>query len=530
MSSDFGPSYFSRLPKYGVGLGMNPADAHDDYVSASPDPVNFIEVTAPSSRDTARPMTYSAARGISSLPKGSYHWQIDEYPGHVKRILHSTNVNPVYPDPVSAEEYARLRKLVELVDSPWVTEDLGIWLMSERHVYPFFLPLPLTMDSLAVTIRNTTRFHDEVGVPFNAEFPPVSVIAGDMNAFDFFRILVEKTGCGMALDIGHVLSYQIARGASPTADFHLIPWDFVTEIHLAGGNIDLKSEGYLYEDHHGDYEIISVCKDITDSVIQLAPNLKAITIEIFGSKSRAHSIGLVRDITSREAVRRWLRDEQPSVALPEFEDAEPRVRSVATGMHDLVYNDRAVSGDTLLAAGPEFLSAFALGQQRLWDYERQARVQLQGLQVSAYFPLTLKWLLRTAHYEDEAAFYSRLVKRLPGHAEPTYGKIREAFFQVVQERPDDLVLSQLHQFEDWMNGCAQGHEAEDTQTFEFDVVALAAKLNAEAEFDEVQPAKVTLEHLGRGRFGLVASPEVDVSPPASCESSERGSSQCCTGE
>lgn len=57
MSSDFGPSHFSKIPKYGIGLGMNPADAHDDYVAAFPDPVNFIEVTAPSCRGSARPMT-----------------------------------------------------------------------------------------------------------------------------------------------------------------------------------------------------------------------------------------------------------------------------------------------------------------------------------------------------------------------------------------------------------------------------------------------------------------------------------------
>lgn len=529
MSSSFGPSHFSRIPKYGVGLGMNPADAHDDYVAAFPDPVNFVEVTAPSCRSAGRPMTYGDIRAINSLASGCHHWGIDEYPSHVKRILHSTNVNPVYPDPVAPGDYARIRKFVELVDSPWVTEDLGIWLMSERHVYPFFLPLPLNKDSLAVAIRNIDRFHDEVGVPFNAEFPPISVVAGDMNAFDFFRILTAETGCGMALDIGHVLSYQIARCASPTADFHLIPWDSVTEVHLAGGNIDLRPEGYVYEDNHGDYEIITVCKDMTDSVIQLAPNLKAITIEIFGSKSRAHSIGLVRDIAARDPVRCWLRGERPACTVPAFEDAEPRARSVAVAMHDVVYNDHAVSGETLQAAGPGFLSAFAVEQRRLWEYERQARVQLQGVTVSDYFPLTLKWLLRVGHYADEMAFYSRLVKHLPGHAEPTYQKIQEAFLKIVDERQGDQVLRQIHRFEDWMNRCVQGQEPGATQHFDFDVVTLAANLNSATEFEEAPQQKVTLEYAGNGRFGVTAGPEVNATPVACGNSAERGKSECCTG-
>jgi uncharacterized protein (UPF0276 family) len=529
MSSEFGPSYFSRIPKYGVGFGMNPADAHDDYVSAFPDPVNYIEVTAPSSRGAGHTMTYGDIRRMNSLSNGAHHWQIDEYPSHVKRILHSTNVNPVYPDPLAPEDYAQIRSYVELVDSPWVTEDLGIWLMSERHVYPFLLPLPLCKDTLAVAIQNINKFHSEVGVPFNAEFPPVSVVAGDMNAFDYFRILVEETGCGMALDIGHVLSYQIARGVSPTADLHLIPWDFVTEVHLAGGNIDLSSEGYQYEDSHGDYEIVTVCKDMTDAVIQLAPNLKAITIEIFGSKSRAHSLGLVRDIAQRESVRHWLRGEVQTFQLPKFEEAEPKVRSAAIGMHDILYNDHAVSGKMLSVSGPEFLSTFAVNQQRRWDYERQARVQLQGLQVSSYFPLTLKWLLHSGHYADELAFYSLLVKRLPGHSEPTWEKIQAAFLQVVNERPDDQVLREIYKFEDWMNNCVHNRGACVSQSFDIDVVTLAANLNSEIEFEEVLPQKVTLAYTGNGSFSFVSRLEDAATPVACGDPSERGKSECCTG-
>jgi uncharacterized protein (UPF0276 family) len=529
LSSVFGPGYFSKIQKYGVGLGMNPADAHDDYVSAFPDLVNYIEVLAPSSRGSGHPESYADIRRINSLSNGAHHWKIDEYPSHVKRILHSTNVNPVYPDPVSPEDYAQLRRYVELVDSPWVTEDLGIWLMSERHVYPFLLPLPLCKDTLAVAIQNINRFHGEVGVPFNAEFPPVTVVAGDMNAFDYFRILVEETGCGMALDIGHVLSYQIARGASPTADLHLIPWDFVTEVHLAGGNIDLRSDGYHYEDSHGDYEIITVCKDMTDTVIHLAPNLKAITIEIFGSKSRGHSLGMVRDIAQRESVRHWLRDEVPTFQLPTFEEAEPRVRSAAIGMHDILHNERAVSGDTLVDAGPDFVSAFASDQQRRWDYQRQARVQLQGLVVSSYFPLTLKWLLRSGCYEDELAFYSVLLKRLPGHSQPTLEKVSAVFLQIVSEWPDDHALREIYRFEEWMNNCVHDRGSPAIQTFSVDVVGLAGKLNSESEFDEAPPRKVTLAYTGNGRFGVVGGLEVTTAPVSCSEPFERGKNECCTG-
>ena len=115
-----------------------------------------------------------------------------------------------------------------------MTEDLGVWLMSERHVYPHFMPLPLTADTLAVATANIRIVQDVLGRPFNAEFPPMTYVVGDMNAFEFFARLTDATGCGMCVDVGHVLSYQLARGASATADFHRIPWGSVTEIHFAG--------------------------------------------------------------------------------------------------------------------------------------------------------------------------------------------------------------------------------------------------------------------------------------------------------
>lgn len=103
---------------------------------------------------------------MANLPPGYHYWKIDDYPANIRRIVHSTNVNPVYPEPITAEAYAEIRRLVTLPQSPWVTEDLGIWLMSERHVYPFFLPLPLQKEALAVAIKNIQAFHTAVG-----EFP-----------------------------------------------------------------------------------------------------------------------------------------------------------------------------------------------------------------------------------------------------------------------------------------------------------------------------------------------------------------------
>ena len=532
MAKTFGPSYFQQIPRYGIGLGMNPADAHDIYLNHYPSLVNYIEVTATSSRHRG-PYNYVEVRRMNKLPKGHHYWKLDDYPSHIKRIVHSTNVNPIYPDPISPEAYAELRRLVTLTKSPWVTEDLGIWLMSERHVYPFFLPLPLQKETLAVAIRNIHKFHEEVGVPFNAEFPPISVIAGDMHAFDFFRVLVEETGCGMCIDIGHVLSYQLERKVSPTADLHLLPWDYITEIHLAGGNIDLASDGFHYDDNHGDYDIVTVCFDMMDTVIHLAPNLRAITIEIFGSKQHQLSIDKMINLKSRESVRNWLEDKVATFRLPTFEEAEPKVRKAAVSMHDLLHNGNTISGATLLFSGKEFLDIFAAEEQRRWDYERRARIQLQGLNLSSFFPLTTKWLLLQREFSDEMNLYAAILKDLPGHTTTAWSKIRDAFKAFAQLRQCDKVLLELFNFEEWMNECVMDLTNERTQEFTINVLAIASHLNKDLPIDDeaIPLEQVTLVYTGNGQFGVVSNPvSIENEHPEPVSATIRGKKQCCTGE
>lgn len=530
MSKSFGPSYFQQLPKYGIGLGMNPADAHDIYLNQYPSLVNYIEVTATSSRHRG-PYNYSEVRRMHMQPKGWHYWKLDDYPSHVKRIIHSTNVNPIYPDPILPEAYEELRRLVMLTQSPWITEDLGIWLMSERHVYPFFLPLPLQKEALTIAIKNIHAFHEEVGVPFNAEFPPVRVIAGDMHAFDFFRILVEETGCGMCIDIGHVLSYQLERGVSPTADLHLLPWNYITEIHLAGGNIDLDTDGFHYDDNHGDYDIVTVCYEMMDTVLHLAPNLKAITVEIFGSKQHQTSIAKIKDLRARETVRSWLEDKVAAFRLPTFDEAEPKVRRAVVAMHDLLHGGYPVAGEQLAKSGPDFLNLFAADEQRRWDYERRSRIQLQGINLTGYFPLTTKWLLRQRQFSDEMLLYAAILKDLPGHIVPTWDKIKEAVASFVRARECDQVLSELFDFEVWMNECVMNGTEERTHTFMLNVLQVASRLNKDLPIDEVHQEPVTLVYTANGQFGVVSTPVLmEDERPDPAGALVRGKNQCCTGE
>ncbi|MCU5025113.1 DUF692 family protein [Bacillus cereus] len=528
MSKHFGPSFFEKIPKYGIGLGLNPSDAHLIYLENIPKLIDFVEVTVASSRDQG-PISYNEARKKHEYSNGFQFLRIDDYPSDVKRLVHSTNINPAYPDPIDSKAYEKLSRIVKQTASPWVTEDLGIWLMSERHVYPFFMPLPLTKEALKVTIHNVKKFHSEMMIPFNAEFPPIRVIAGNMHAFDFFRILVEETGCGMCLDIGHILSYQLERNVSPTADLHLLPWHSITELHVAGGNIDLTSDGFHYDDTHGDFDIVTVCYDMMDTAIKLAPNLKAITLEVFGARQPKMTLKKLKSIRTRKVVKEWLENKTESqIQLPTLESSKRKVRESVVAMYDILHEKKEVSSNISHKKNASFLELFASNEQQKWDYERQARIQLQGANLSNYYPLTTQWLIQSKEYPDYSTLFTQILDGLPGTSVSMHNKVTTAFKKLVTNS-DQFIAKELYRCETWMNECARDINTQDSIELSIDVLRLMKDLNQEDLLNDLStyltPFKLT--HLGECRFGRINIPsnlDSDDDQPL------RGQSSCCTGK
>jgi uncharacterized protein (UPF0276 family) len=205
----FGPGYFETIPRLGVGLGVNLDDVSGSLLaSTSKRLVDYFEVSAEDIRRSRVPSYQEVHRKSASIAS-VVPTTIDELNQSHRVVIHSTNVNPVYPDVPDADALETLRRLLDTTGSPWFTEDPGIWLMDGRHVYPYFMQFPMTADTLAVTIENVRRIQEIVGRPFNAEFPPMGYVLGDLNAFEFFRVLTAETGCGMTIDVGHILSYQL---------------------------------------------------------------------------------------------------------------------------------------------------------------------------------------------------------------------------------------------------------------------------------------------------------------------------------
>jgi hypothetical protein len=146
---------------------------------------------------------------------------------------------------------------------------------------PYPLPPILDASGLRACVRNVRQAQRGLAVPLVVEFPGfsagVSLVMGDLGAYDFFRVLAEETGAPVTLDIGHLLSWRWWRGFRGQAlfdDLARLPLAHAFEIHLSGCELD----GDRFVDaHHG--RLLDEQFIMLERLLPLCPNLRAVTFE-----------------------------------------------------------------------------------------------------------------------------------------------------------------------------------------------------------------------------------------------------------
>ena len=205
------------------------------------------------------------------------------------RALHHTALNLASTDPSYQPQRERMiqftNALIRRYDLAWVNEDLGIWSLAGRPL-PYPLPPLFTDEGLRAAVANTALVQERLEAPLVVEFPGFShgcsVVVGDWHAYDFFAEVVRETGSPATLDTGHLLSYQVqkgARGEELYRDLERLPLENTFEIHLSGcalERLDGPRDRFL-DYHHG--ILIDEQLELLRRLVPLCPRLRAITYE-----------------------------------------------------------------------------------------------------------------------------------------------------------------------------------------------------------------------------------------------------------
>lgn len=280
----------------GMAVGISLKAQHVRELMASRPALGFVEIHAEN---------YMGAGGAP------HAWldALQEYP----LSIHGVGLSLASEHPLDAAHLARLRTLCERHPPTSVSEHLA-WAGHGGHFYNDLLPVPLTDAMLARVSDNLMQLQDTLGRQVLIENPAhyLRFDAGELGAelipeTHFLTRLVERSGCGLLIDVNNVFVSAHNIGIDPAAWLESIPGDAVGEIHLAG-HIEDAREGLLIDNHGA-----PVCDEVwalyADFINRIGPRATLIEWDtqvpeldvLLGQTARAQS--LQQDIRARQLTR-----------------------------------------------------------------------------------------------------------------------------------------------------------------------------------------------------------------------------------
>jgi len=180
---------------------------------------------------------------------------------------------------------------IKAVASPWFAQDCAYCFWEEGASYStqlgYFLPPILNAASLGKAVERVKEVQAIVPVTVAIEPPPMTFVVGSMPLFTFFGELARQTDTAILLDMGHLVSYEMASGKRVRDALQELPVERVVEVHIAGGRLKpgdrLKSgeDRPIYVDAH-ETAILDETWQMFEGLLPELPNVKAVCFECEG--------------------------------------------------------------------------------------------------------------------------------------------------------------------------------------------------------------------------------------------------------
>ncbi len=144
-------------------------------------------------------------------------------------------------DPAHLE---RLAAVVARYEPGLFSEHLA-WSTHETGFLNDLLPVPYTEETADRVAAHISRVQETVGRRMLLENPSTYVRfdSSTLSETAFLRRVVERSGCGLLLDVNNVFVSATNHGYAPEAYLDAFPLDAVGEIHLGGHAVDADEVG-----------------------------------------------------------------------------------------------------------------------------------------------------------------------------------------------------------------------------------------------------------------------------------------------
>lgn len=259
---------FEQLPTLGLGASLS--------LSAQPDPVKLATTTGGPSF-----IEYSGQVDVARV-KDEVQRIRD---AGISVLFHPSFINFCGSQANSQAWLTATDKHIQAVQSPWFAQDCAYCFWQDGYGYSsqfgYFIPPILNQASLALAVQRIQEVQAASSVPIAIEPPPVSFVIGTMPVLEFFGQLAKTTDCALLLDMGHLVSYQMASGQNILEQVSTLPVERVIEIHIAGGRVKQAEQGPIYIDAH-EADILDEVWQMLEHLLPLLPNVKALCYECEG--------------------------------------------------------------------------------------------------------------------------------------------------------------------------------------------------------------------------------------------------------
>ena len=162
--------------------------------------------------------------------------------------LHGVSLNLGSADPMNPGYLKVWKDLISRIEPVRVSDHLCWTGIAGRNSHDL-LPLPYTETSLELVCDKISRVQDFLGRRFTVENVSAYVEweASCMTEAEFLRKVVERTGCGLLLDLNNVFVTSKNLGGNAIDFLDALPIGAVDQIHLAGPSE--RPDGFLVDTH-----------------------------------------------------------------------------------------------------------------------------------------------------------------------------------------------------------------------------------------------------------------------------------------
>jgi hypothetical protein len=246
----------SHLPTLGVGLGFREPFRSDLFLNRGG--VDFLEIVA--------------EHYLDAPPQKEQ--ELELLAAHFPLIPHAINLSLGSAEGLDADYLGKLAALIKQLNPPWWSEHICFTRAGGVDI-GHLSPLPYTHEAVEVVCRNIEQARRLIDVPLIVENITymLTVPGGEMTEAQFLAEVVERSDCGLLLDVTNLHINGVNHNYDVHAFLSQLPLERVVQLHFVGGHWH---DGVLI-DSHSHSTPVEVWK-LMDEVLASVP-VKGIVLE-----------------------------------------------------------------------------------------------------------------------------------------------------------------------------------------------------------------------------------------------------------